>query len=247
MTKPNLRPEDRIILALDFPRYEEAKNWVQRLKGKIKTFKIGPTLFLKSGLTGLREFTDIGVEIFLDLKFHDIPSTVESASRQVIGYGIKMFTIHALGGSDMMKRTVEAVNLESERLSKPKPIVFAVTILTSQNEESLKQIGISNSSQDAVLRLAALADRAKVDGLVASGKEIEILRKEFGDRFKLVVPGIRIGASIDDHSRASTPAEAVSLGADYLVIGRAITESRNPEETLDEIIFSIYHHNTPIG
>jgi orotidine-5'-phosphate decarboxylase len=237
MPNLNLKPKERVILALDFPRHEEARNWVQRLNGKIKTFKVGPVLFLNSGPAGLREFTDIGAEIFLDLKFHDIPSTVESASRQVVQYGIKMFTIHALGGLEMMKKTVEAVHLEPERLSKP--IILAVTILTSQSEESLKQIGISGSSQDAVLKLASLADRAGVDGLVASGKEVEILRKEFGDRFKLVVPGIRTGASVEDHSRASTPAAAVSHGADYLVIGRAITGAKNPEAVLDEIILSI--------
>lgn len=239
MPKLNLKPEERIILALDFPRHEEARNWVQRFKGKIKTFKVGPILFLNSGSMGLKEFSDIGAEIFLDLKFHDIPSTVESASRQVIHYGIKMFTIHALGGLEMMKKAVEGVHSESGRLSKPKPIVLAVTILTSQSEESLKQIGINSSSQDAVLRLAALADRAGVDGLVASGREVEILRREFGDRFTLAVPGIRTGASVDDHSRASTPAEAVSHGADYLVIGRAITGAKNPEAVLDEIILSM--------
>jgi orotidine-5'-phosphate decarboxylase len=239
MPKPNLKPEERIILSLDFPRHEEARNWVQRFKGTIKTFKVGPILFLNSGPAGLKELTDIGAEIFLDLKFHDIPSTIENASRQVVGYGIKMFTIHALGGFEMMKRSVESVRSESERLSKPKPIILAVTILTSQSEENLKQIGINGSSQGAALRLAALADRAAVDGLVASGREVEVLRKQFGDRFTLVVPGIRTGASLDDHSSASTPAEAVSLGADYLVIGRAITEAKNPEAVLDEIILSI--------
>jgi orotidine-5'-phosphate decarboxylase len=239
MSKPNLKPEERIILALDFPRHEEARTWVQRFKEKIKTFKVGPILFLNSGPTGLKEFTDIGAEIFLDLKFHDIPSTVENASRQVVEHGIKMFTIHALGGFNMMKRTVESARAESERLSKPKPIVLAVTILTNQSEESLKQIGMNGSPQDAVLRLAVLADRAGVDGLVASGREVEILRKEFVDRFTLVVPGIRTGASVDDHSRTSTPAEAISHGADYLVVGRAITGAKNPEAMLDEIILSI--------
>jgi len=239
MPKLNLKPEDRIILALDFFEFKEAKRWVQRLKGKIKTFKVGPILFLNSGPTGVKEFIDKGAEIFIDLKFHDIPSTVEKSSRQVVGYGINMFTIHALGGFEMMKKTVEAVKEESEKLSKPKPLILAVTILTSQSEESLKQIGITSSSQDAVLRLATLADKAGVDGLVASGRGVEILRKEFGDRFTLVVPGIRTGTSVDDHSRAVTPAEAISQGADYLVIGRAITEAKNPEAVLNEIILSI--------
>ena len=243
MPKLNLKPEDRIILALDFFEFKEAKRWVQRLKGKIKTFKVGPILFLNSGPTGVKEFIDKGAEIFIDLKFHDIPSTVEKSSRQVVGYGINMFTIHALGGFEMMKKTVEAVKEESEKLSKPKPLILAVTILTSQNEESLKQIGINGSSQDAVLRLASLADKARVDGLVASGREVEILRKEFGDRFILVVPGIRTGASIDDHSRAVTPSEAVSQGADYLVIGRVVTEARDPEAVLDEIVLSVSQSN----
>ncbi len=239
MSKLNLKPEELIILALDFPEFKETKSWVERFKGKVKTFKVGPILFLNSGPAGLKEFVDSGAEIFLDLKFHDIPSTVEKSSRQVVGYGIKMFTIHALGGFEMMKKAVEAVRLESEKLSQPKPLVLAVTILTSQNEESLKQIGINGSSQDAVLRLASLADKAGVDGLVASGKEVEILRKEFGERFVLVVPGIRTGTNVDDHSRAVTPAEAISLGTDYLVIGRAVTEAKNPETAIDEIILSI--------
>ena len=243
MSKLNLKPEDRIILALDFPEFNEAKTWVERFKGKVKTFKVGPILFLNSGPKGLKEFIENGAEVFLDLKFHDIPSTVEKSSRQVVGYGIKMFTIHALGGLEMMKKSVEAFQEESEKLSKPKPLVFAVTVLTSQSEESIKQIGISGSSQDAVLRLASLADRAGVNGLVASGKEAGILRKEFGDRFILVVPGIRTGASIDDHSRAVTPSEAVSQGADYLVIGRVVTEARDPEAVLDEIVLSVSQSN----
>lgn len=243
MSKLNLKPEERIILALDFPEFKEAKSWIERFKGKVKTFKVGPILFLNSGPKGLKEFTENGAKIFLDLKFHDIPSTVEKSSRQVVGYGVKMFTIHALGGFEMMKKSVEAVQEESEKLSKPKPLVFAVTVLTSQSEESLKQIGISGSSQDAVLRLASLADKAGVDGLVASGREVEILRKEFGDRFTLVVPGIRTGSNMDDHQRAVTPAEAISLGTDYLVIGRDVTEAKNPEAVLDEIVLSVSQSN----
>src|SRR3989337_635027 len=243
MSRLNLKPEERIILALDFPEFKEAKSWVERLKVRVKTFKVAPILFLNSGPKGLKEFTENGAEIFLDLKFHDIPSTVEKSSRQVVGYGINMFTIHALGGFEMMKKTVEAVKEESEKLSKPKPLILAVTILTSQSEESLKQIGITRSSQDAVLRLATLADKAGLDGLVASGKEVKILKKEFGDRFTLVVPGIRTGTRVDDHLRAVTPAEAVSQGADYLVIGRVVTEARDPEAVVDEIVLSVSQSN----
>ena len=239
MVKPNLKPEERIILALDFPKFNEAKSWVERFRGKVKTFKVGPILFLNSGPEGIKEFINIGVDIFLDLKFHDIPSTAEKASRQVVQYGIKMFTIHALGGLEMMKATVKAVGDESQKLSKPKPLVLAVTVLTSQTDENLRAIGINSVSRDAVLRLAALADKAGVDGLVASGEEVEILRKEFGDRFTLVVPGVRLGPGTHDQKRVVTPSEAVSLGADYLVIGRAITEAEEPELVIDEVICSI--------
>jgi orotidine-5'-phosphate decarboxylase len=239
MVKPNLKPEERIILALDFPKFNEAKSWVEGFKQRVKTFKIGPILFLDCGTEGLNELIKSGADIFLDLKFHDIPSTIEKASRQVVQYGIKMFTIHALGGLEMMKATAEAVRDESEKLSRPKPLVLAVTVLTSQAEENLREIGIRHSSEDEVLRLAALADKAGVDGLVASGKEVEILRKEFGDRFTLVVPGVRLGSGAHDQKRVVTPSEAVSLGADYLVIGRAITEAENPEAKVDEIVFCI--------
>jgi len=235
----NLKPEDRIILALDFPDFKEAKSWVERFKGKIRTFKVGPILFLNSGPDGIKDFTDSGAEIFLDLKFHDIPSTVEKASRQAVGLGIKMFTIHALGGFEMMRDTVEAVRSESQKLSKPKPLVLAVTVLTSHSDESLEQIGIVGSSRDEVLRLANIAEKAGVDGLVASGHEVEILKKEFGDRFALVVPGVRLGSGTHDQKRVVTPAEAVSLGADYIVVGRAITEAKEPEAVLEEIILSM--------
>ena len=239
MSKLNLKPQDRIILALDFPRFAEAKEWVEKLRGKIKTFKVGPILFLDSGRQGIRDLTGLGADIFLDLKFHDIPSTVEKVSKQVVSLAIKMFTIHALGGLEMMKRVVEAVNEESQKLSKPKPLILGVTILTSQSEEGLRQIGISGSSQDAVLRLAELANNSGVDGLVASGREVEILRKEFEDRFIIVVPGVRLDTTTHDQKRVTTPAEAVSLGADYLVMGRAVTESKNPEAAIDEIILSL--------
>ena len=239
MPKLNLKPHDRIILALDFPNFAEASAWVEKLKGKIKTFKVGPILFLDSGPQGIRDLTGLGADIFLDLKFHDIPSTVEKAGRQVVEYGIKMLTIHALGGFEMMRGVVEAVNEESQKLSKAKPLILGVTILTSQSEEGLRQIGMNSSSQDAVLRLAELANNSGVDGLVASGREVEILRKEFEDRFIIVVPGVRLDTTTHDQKRVTTPAEAVSLGADYLVIGRAITEAKNPEAVLDEIILSI--------
>jgi len=239
MTRPQLKPEERIILALDFPEHEIAIDWVEKLKSKIKTFKVGPILFLNSGPEGLKEFSNLGVDVFLDLKFHDIPSTVEKTARQSVRFGAKMFTIHTLGGFEMMKAVSDAVKDEAEKLSYPKPLVLGVTALTSHDKKSLEQIGISTSTQDTVMNLAALAEKANVDGLVCSGVEVEALRKEFGDRFTLVVPGIRPGTANHDQKRVTTPAEAVSKGADYLVIGRAITEADNPEEVVDQIVESV--------
>ncbi|MEX0999445.1 MAG: orotidine-5'-phosphate decarboxylase [Thermodesulfobacteriota bacterium] len=239
MQRPKLKPEERIILALDFPEHEIAIDWVEKLKSRIKTFKVGPILFLNSGSEGLKEFSNLGVDVFLDLKFHDIPSTVEKTARQSVRFGANMFTIHTLGGYEMMKAVSDAVKEEAEKLSYPKPLVLGVTVLTSHDKESLEQIGISTSTQDTVMNLATLAEKANVDGLVCSGVEVEALRREFSDRFTLVVPGIRPGTANHDQKRVTTPAEAVSKGADYLVIGRAITEADNPEEVVDEIVESI--------
>lgn len=239
MSRPQLKSEERIILALDFPEQEIAINWVEKLKHKIKTFKVGPILFLDSGSEGLKEFSNLGIDVFLDLKFHDIPSTVEKTARQSVRFGANMFTIHTLGGFEMMKSVSEAVKDEAEKLSYPKPLVLGVTVLTSHDKNSLEQIGINTSTQDTVMNLAILSEKANVDGLVCSGVEVEALRKEFGDRFTLVVPGIRPGTANHDQKRVTTPEEAVSKGADYLVIGRAITEAENPEEVVDDIVESI--------
>lgn len=243
MSKLKLKPEERIILALDFPRLDEASSWVKRFKGKIKTFKVGPILFLKCGPQGIRDLADTGAQVFLDLKFHDIPSTAEKSAKQVVSYGISMFTVHALGGFEMMKAVSESVKAESERLSQPKPMILAVTILTSHGEDGLDQLGIQGLPIESVLRLANIADIAGVDGIVCSGMEVEVLKKEFADRFKFVVPGIRLDKYAQDQKRVVTPAEAVSLGADYIVIGRAISEAKNPEDVLDEIILSISQSN----
>ena len=243
MSKLNLKPEERIILALDIPEFKDAKGWVDRLRRKIKTFKVGPILFLNCGPQGIRDLAESGAQIFLDLKFHDIPSTAEKSAKQVVSYGINMFTVHALGGFEMMRAVSESVKAESERLSRPKPLILAVTILTSHSEGEIDELGIKGLPIESVLRLADIADLAGVDGLVCSGMEVEVLKKEFGDRFKFVVPGIRVDAYAQDQKRVVTPAEAVSLGADYLVIGRAITESKNPEDVLDEIIQSLSNTN----
>jgi len=239
MKRPDLKPEERIILALDFSEHEIALKWVEKLRNKIKTFKVGSVLFLNSGSEGLKEIANLGAKIFLDLKFHDIPTTVEKTARQSVRFGSNMFTIHTLGGYEMMKAVSDAVKEEADKLSYPKPLVLGVTVLTSHDKFSLEQVGINAPVQDTVMNLAQLAEKANVDGLVCSGVEVDALRKEFGDRFTLVVPGIRPGTDKHDQKRVTTPSEAVSKGADYLVIGRAITEAQNPEEIVDQIVKSI--------
>ncbi len=239
MKRQEIKPEERIILALDFSEHKVALKWVEKLRYKIKTFKVGPILFLNSGSEGLTEYSNLGANIFLDLKFHDIPSTVEKTARQAVRFGANMFTIHTLGGFEMMKAVSDSVKEEADKLSYPKPLVLGVTVLTSHDKKSLEQIGITTSTQDTVLNLASLAEKANVDGLVCSGVEIEALRSEFDIRFTLVVPGIRPGTDNHDQKRVTTPAEAVSKGADYLVIGRAITEATNPEEVVSSIVDTI--------
>lgn len=239
MSRPNLTPNERIILALDFPRREIAEQWVHQLIGKVKTYKVGPILYLDSGPDSVINLQDMGANIFLDMKFHDIPSTVEKSVRQAATLGVKMLTIHASGGFRMMESVSKGVKEESEGLGIDKPLVLAVTVLTSHDQESLSEIGVNDSPKDSVLRLASIAEKANIDGLVCSGFEVEMLRAEFGDRFTLVVPGIRPGTAEHDQKRVVTPKDAVDLGADYLVIGRAITESDNPEAVVDGIVESI--------
>lgn len=235
MSQEPLKPEERIILALDFAEFEEAENWVKRFKGKIQTYKVGPILYLKHGKEVLSRFSKLGAELFLDLKFHDIPSTVEKTVSQLADLNIKMFTLHALGGFDMMKRVSESVAEEADKLSRQKPMTLAVTVLTSHDESTLSEIGINNSTKDEVLRLAGIAEKAGIDGLVCSGQELEFIKKEFGDRFKLVIPGIRPASKTHDQKRVMTPQDAISKGADYLVIGRAITEAEDPESVVEQI------------
>ena len=221
-------PEEKIIVALDSPSFGHAFSVVLKLREKIKLFKVGPVLFLSNGPNGIEH-----------LKFHDIPSTVEKTMEHVVNYGVNMFTVHSLGGLDMMKSVSERVKKEAKKKKKPKPMVLAVTMLTSHSEENINDLGLNSGIKDQVLRLAALSEKAGVDGIVCSGHEVEYLKKEFGGRFQYVVPGIRMGGNTHDQTRNITPAEAFDKGADYLVIGRSITESHKPELVVEQILDSV--------
>ena len=220
---------DKLIVALDVDTIDKAVDWVQRLKGDVGYFKVGKQLFTSTGPEIVRKIKKDGAGLFLDLKFHDIPNTVAAASIEAVRLGVDMFNVHALGGYEMMARAADAVRDEAERLGIKKPLFIAVTVLTSMNDESLQQAGILTPAADEVLRLAKLAKRAGMDGVVASPIEIKLIKEACGDDFIVVTPGVRPSFSAsDDQVRVMTPGEALKEGADYLVIGRPITNAADP-------------------
>lgn len=232
-----MNPEDRLIVALDVDRKERALGFVGKLKKNVRTFKVGLELFLSCGPTIVEDVKREGCDVFLDLKFHDIPNTVAKAAISITRLAPLMFNVHGLGGYDTMKRTLEAVEKEAKRLKIPRPKILAVTILTSMDENGLKNIGISDNIQAEVLRLARLARDASLDGVVASPHEIKPIREIMGKEFLIVTPGVRPSwAEAGDQKRIMTPGEAITLGADYIVVGRPIIEAQDPVEAAKKIL-----------
>jgi orotidine-5'-phosphate decarboxylase len=217
-------PRDQLIVALDLPSSDQARHHVRALANTITTFKVGSQLFTAAGPQFVCELVASGYKVFLDLKFHDIPNTVAAAVRSAAALGASMLTVHASGGIKMLRAAVEAAS----RASRP-PLVLAVTVLTSLNDEDLTEIGVGGSVPDQVLRLAALARDAGCDGVVASPREVSELRRELGTGFAIVAPGVRPrDAAPGDQARVATPAEALAAGATHLVIGRPIIEAGDP-------------------
>ena len=234
-------PKDRIVVALDVETPAQALALVEKLRGLVGMFKIGKQLFTAAGPDIVRQVVGMGEKVFLDLKFHDIPNTVAAAGVEAARLGVSIFNVHALGGSAMMRATVEAVNNLSERENLPKPLILAVTILTSHDQASLAEIGIEAEIKDQVRRLAQLASASKIDGVVASPHEIVSLRTAISNpEFVILTPGVRsVGAALNDQKRVMTPGEAVAAGSDYLVIGRPITGADHPAEAVQKIIKEI--------
>ena len=230
--------KEKIIVALDVETGREAREIIAELRGEVGAFKIGLQLFTAEGANFVREMVNAGDKIFLDVKFHDIPNTVAKASIEAARLGVWMFNLHALGGGEMMRRTIENVKevCEKERLACPK--IIAVTILTSSDQETLGEIGIANEVERQVLKLAKLTSESGLDGVVASSLEAAKIRAEITNKdFLIVTPGIRPeSANTDDQKRITTPVEAVRAGADYLVIGRPITEAENRLQAVDKIV-----------
>lgn len=233
-------PKEKIIFALDFEHFTDAQKWVNLLKNHVGMFKVGKQLFTHAGPKVVDMIRSKGQKVFLDLKFHDIPNTVAKAAEEATKLNVSMFNLHALGGFEMMKKTVEASRTIAKGLGITKPLILAVTILTSMDDESLKEVGIQGPLIEEVARLAQLSMKAGVDGVIASAQEIEIIRERCGKNFIIVTPGIRLQAEKkDDQKRVLSPREAILAGANYLVIGRPIREAKNPIETVKKIIEEI--------
>ena len=234
---PKCDPKEKIIFALDVDHFREAQRWVTLLKDRIGMFKVGKQLFTHAGPKVVDMIRQKGQKVFLDLKFHDIPNTVAKAGEEATRLSVTMFDIHALGGFEMMKKTVETSRATAKSLRIPKPLVLAVTVLTSMDEGSLKEVGVQGPVIEVVGRLSSLALKAGVDGVVASPQEIKIIRERCGEEFLIVTTGIRQPSDKkDDQKRTLSPKEAVAAGADYLVIGRPIKEAKDPLEAIEKII-----------
>jgi orotidine-5'-phosphate decarboxylase len=227
---------DQIIIVLDVSSRREALHLVQSLRGQVGMFKIGSQLFMAEGPTLVREIVEQGSKVFLDLKFHDIPNTVMHAAIEAAELGISMMTIHASGGRAMM--TAVAKKLK-DQFGQKRPLVVAVTVLTSLDEQALQEVGMKHPLEDQVCRLACLANDCGVDGVVCSPQEIAPVRNVAGSGFKIVTPGIRMeGQALNDQQRTATPREALTLGADYLVIGRSVTADPDPYAALARLLES---------
>ena len=240
-SKPSiLKPSDRIFCALDTTDTSEAVTLARQLKGVVGGVKLGLEFFCANGADGFKAVAATGMPIFLDLKFHDIPNTVAGAIRAVAPLAPKILTIHTQGGPEMMRRAAETAAEEAEKHGVAKPWVTGVTILTSMDDADLAAIGVNDAVADQVARLAALAAANGLDGMVCSPKEIALARAATNAGFKLVVPGIRPqGSAVGDQKRVMTPSDAVTAGADILVIGRPITQAIDPRAAAEAIAASI--------
>lgn len=223
-------PSEKLIVALDVDSADAARKIVGELSGSVDTFKIGLQLFSAAGSTFVSELVGTGVRVFLDLKFHDIPNTVAMAGIEAARLGVWMFNVHASGGSEMMKRTVGDVGEFCEKSNLPLPKIIGVTVLTSSDANTLSEAGIGQTVNEQVVRLARLTAKSGLHGVVASPNEIKVIRESVEDEnFLIVTPGIRpLFATNDDQRRVMTPGDAVSSGANYLVVGRPIISAPDP-------------------
>ncbi|MBI3061004.1 MAG: orotidine-5'-phosphate decarboxylase [Deltaproteobacteria bacterium] len=228
---------ERLILALDVDDLERAKKTVRLLAGAVGMFKVGKQLFTLAGPQAVKLIHEMGGEVFLDLKFHDIPTTVAKAAIEATRLGVKMFNVHASGSLEMMRLTVREIGRVCRQENLRKPIMLAVTVLTSLNKSDLKKVGVDGEVEDQVIRLALLTKEAGMDGVVASPQEVAAIRAACGRRFIIVSPGVRPQkGKRNDQRRIMTAEEAIRAGADYIVVGRPVMEAKDPLAAVHEIL-----------
>lgn len=230
-----MKTDPKVIVAVDYPTIEPVRHLVNQLSPELCRLKIGNILFTRYGPKLVEEFMQAGFEIFLDLKFHDIPQTVANACRSAAAIGAWMVNIHVSGGVKMMTTAKQALHN-----CKNRPLLIGVTLLTSLDQQDIASIGITQPIEEIVLQMATQAQTAGLDGVVCGSTEAPLLRSHLGDDFILVTPGIRLpGDNNNDQKRVLTPKAAINAGSSYLVIGRSITDSDNPRKTLEGIIQTI--------
>lgn len=228
--------DNKVIVALDYETQQEALNFVDQVDASLCRLKVGKEMFTTLGTDFVKQLQRREFDVFLDLKYHDIPNTVARAVRSAADLGVWMVDLHASGGLRMMETAKKIL----EPYGKDAPLLISVTVLTSMEDLDLLQVGVNDSPMEQVMRLAALTQRAGLDGVVCSPQEVAILRERCGKDFKLITPGIRPeGSDFGDQRRVMTPKEAIAAGSDYLVIGRPITQAADPISVLRAINQSI--------
>lgn len=228
----SLEQSKKVLIALDYDDQQTALNFVKQLSPDSCRLKVGKEMFTYFGPTFVKELIDLGFDVFLDLKFHDIPNTVAKAVTAAAKMGVWMVNVHASGGVEMMTKAKQVL----EQFGDKAPLLIAVTVLTSMDETELKRLGVEKTPAEQVIYLAKLAKESGLDGVVCSAQEAKQLKAELGEDFKLVTPGIRpAGSDAGDQKRIMTPKQAIDDGSDYLVVGRPITQAADPVAVLKEI------------
>ncbi len=228
---------EQLIVALDVETADAGARLAESLRGRVGLFKVGSEVFTAEGPLLAKHLIASGYKVFLDLKFHDIPNTVRAAAREAAAMGASIFDVHAIGGRAMMQAAVEGAREGAARAGKPRPLVVGVTILTSLAAPDLGELGVEGGPEASVVRLAKLAQAAGLDGVVASAKEIASIRRACGPHFVVVTPGIRMpAAASNDQARVATPAAAIRAGANFLVVGRPITQAADPAAAAQAIV-----------